>query len=463
MPLEKRRVLNYTGVVAWYCALRLELMVHYVLACDDVFGVFEWGAGGIVHMHLLRWLGGCGRYDSARAAVPQERRRRDALDLAGPHEQELAEWDLFCPEKFKKDIWDEKRPARRSSEPLRTDDESDGSGSDSAPSGGSVRSGAEEEAPLGDDEQWQREAGGVRARNAQSQPQRQAVPADDVAVLKDLELLLQDPAWHPAAIPLKAKRCLQTYNSRRTRRLRRWFLARLLDRTNQHDRHDGPPIDVPPVHGDDTASESDSESEAKPDELELRPPLLASAAIAEAGVLRLMTWNVNAAVRASGDCTFLLPRLRSSGVACLQEVTRASVEWLTAKLGEGYEVLTPQTHRGRAWPHEGHDVAIVYATQQFQLHSCKDRDLESAQQRCLFFAGFTWRSSGIRFTVCTTHLESGACKPGNLRVTQLQQALLMLQGEPSSFAVLAGDLNLRAWEAERAKVDEAGGGKWIDA
>ena len=46
---------------------------------------------------------------------------------------------------------------------------------------------------------------------------------------------------------------------------------------------------------------------------------------------------------------------------------------------------------------------------------------------------------------------------------QLRDALAMVDRPSSSFSVLAGDLNLRAWEAQRAKVAEDGGRKWSDA
>ena len=127
MAEERRKVLNYTGVVAWFCSLKLELTTRYVMQSDDEFGVFEWGAGGIVHLHLLRWLHGRARYDKAAATVPQQRRRRDALELASEHQDELCEWDLCCPEKFGRALWDEACPHRRSTEPLGTDDSSDGS------------------------------------------------------------------------------------------------------------------------------------------------------------------------------------------------------------------------------------------------------------------------------------------------------------------------------------------------
>ena len=55
LPPFKRRVLQYSGVVAWYCAMKLELYAQHVLKYEDYFGVFEWSAGGIIHMHLLYW------------------------------------------------------------------------------------------------------------------------------------------------------------------------------------------------------------------------------------------------------------------------------------------------------------------------------------------------------------------------------------------------------------------------
>ena len=71
--------------------------MRFVLGSDDFFGVFEWGQGGIVHIHLLRWLARRGRYDFVDGSVPEERRRRDAQTLAMDHEMELAEWALCAP------------------------------------------------------------------------------------------------------------------------------------------------------------------------------------------------------------------------------------------------------------------------------------------------------------------------------------------------------------------------------
>jgi hypothetical protein len=35
IPEDKRRVLHYPGIVAWFCALKLELLVHYVRECYE--------------------------------------------------------------------------------------------------------------------------------------------------------------------------------------------------------------------------------------------------------------------------------------------------------------------------------------------------------------------------------------------------------------------------------------------
>ena len=53
LPDKKRLVQQYPGVVAWFCALKLELHASYVYAYDDEYSVYEWGVGGIVHLHLI--------------------------------------------------------------------------------------------------------------------------------------------------------------------------------------------------------------------------------------------------------------------------------------------------------------------------------------------------------------------------------------------------------------------------
>ena len=108
------------------------------------------------------------------------------------------------------------------------------------------------------DEEWTRTSGGQRFRNDSGAWVPRRVPPDDIEVLKGLPALFQDATWHPAALPLDAKRCLLSYNSKRTRKMRRWYYARLVGKMNQHDRHDGPATVVQPVYGDDSPSASEA-------------------------------------------------------------------------------------------------------------------------------------------------------------------------------------------------------------
>ena len=105
-------------------------------------------------------------------------------------------------------------------------------------------------------------------------------------------------------------------------------------------------------------------------------------------------------------------------------------------------------------PQEGHDVAILYNTTTLLLESSKVRLLDSDQQRCLLSAVLFCRESGSRLVIGTTHLESGICDPANLRVMQLEYVLSRMDAYHLPCTIVAGDYNLRQWEAERAKVWE---------
>ena len=76
LPEAKRLVQAYPGVVAWYCGLKLELYATCVLDYNDVFGVYEWGAGGIVHLHCRRGP----RVTAATTRSTGSRRRRAPAD-----------------------------------------------------------------------------------------------------------------------------------------------------------------------------------------------------------------------------------------------------------------------------------------------------------------------------------------------------------------------------------------------
>ena len=55
LPESKRLVLKYPGVVAWYTAYKMELFYQHVLQYEDGQGIFEWGAGGIMHLHSINF------------------------------------------------------------------------------------------------------------------------------------------------------------------------------------------------------------------------------------------------------------------------------------------------------------------------------------------------------------------------------------------------------------------------
>ena len=94
LPEAKRLVQAYPGVVAWYCGLKHELYATCVVDYNDVFGVYEWGARGIVHLHCLAWSEGYGRYDAIDGQPPSDGTRGQALRLARRHDQVLAEWNM---------------------------------------------------------------------------------------------------------------------------------------------------------------------------------------------------------------------------------------------------------------------------------------------------------------------------------------------------------------------------------
>ena len=99
-------------------------------------------------------------------------------------------------------------------------------------------------------------------------------------------------------------------------------------------------------------------------------------------------------------------------------------------------------------------MAMVFNTEALVLESSKVRLLDSDQQRCILIAVFVCDRSGSRLVIGTTHLESGVCNPSDLRVFQLRSVLSMVEDYHLSCSIVAGDYNLRVWEAERAKVWE---------
>ena len=121
----------------------------------------------------------------------------------------------------------------------------------------------------------------------------EAVAAQEEEALGRLAQLLQDPQWHPSALPVDLKRLLLTSTSTRARRMMRWYYARLVGKTYMHDRHSGGPVTIQPVFGND--SDSDSAPSSRDDSGEEETPA------PECQELRVLTWNTNANL----ECPFL--------------------------------------------------------------------------------------------------------------------------------------------------------------
>ena len=107
-----------------------------------------------------------------------------------------------------------------------------------------------------------------------------------------------------------------------------------------------PPVDVQPVYGDDSASDSGDE-DGRPESAFVK-----AGASQESTDVKIMTWNIGTVSRGKSDCSFVLPEVLRQDVACLQEVTPAAVEWFHANLPKTYCVLTP-VMRGHSWPQDG--------------------------------------------------------------------------------------------------------------
>ena len=188
-------------------------------------------------------------------------------------------------------------------------------------------------------------------------------------------------------------------------------------RTNQHDGHRGAPVEVPPVYGNDTASE-----EEENDEEQTSTATKQNGDEVAPAQVKILSWNVNSTARHTSDCEFLRRVISAVDIACLQEVTPGAREWLQRHLSDDHTILTPQTCCGAAWPFEEHDVAVVYRISMFeQCASPKHWELVgSRQQRASFVVTLLYKSSGYRLTFATAHLESGVCGSAGVRSRQLQ-------------------------------------------
>ena len=102
LSAARQLVLRYPGVVAWFTAYKIELFYKYVLQYEDGQGVFEWGAGGIMHLHSINFGSRMPRIDpeSSKLELADAEQAAVAAEFAEVHEEYLTDWSLGKAEKW---------------------------------------------------------------------------------------------------------------------------------------------------------------------------------------------------------------------------------------------------------------------------------------------------------------------------------------------------------------------------
>ena len=264
---------------------KMELFYKHVLKYEDGEGVFEWGAGGIMHLHSINFGAQMPRVDPAREEwrLPSAESVRTAEEFARVHEEYVTDFSFGKAEKWsQQDI--ENAPARKTAtdSPLHSDAESDGSEDLELSRVKETAQPARKRARLQPEAApaaSQQEPPGAPFLAAREQFSQQALPVDadfarvfpsptsmayvkdgagkrkivcltcqEKALLQDLEALLAQAEWHPCRIGTEQKALLMTNNCQLVRRVRRKWYRKLTEKCNMHDRHSGHGVEVPPVY-----------------------------------------------------------------------------------------------------------------------------------------------------------------------------------------------------------------------
>ena len=110
MDRRMREAIEHPAIVEWYCSVKLQLMLHLARRVldsvhpgaggdkDDYWASFEWGAGGITHLHIVLWKmfsvrlekvarpDACGRVQARQAdAVLETEANNRMADFYSPH------------------------------------------------------------------------------------------------------------------------------------------------------------------------------------------------------------------------------------------------------------------------------------------------------------------------------------------------------------------------------------------
>ena len=443
---ERRRVLRYPGVVAWFTAYKMELFYKHVLRYEDGQGVFEWGSGGIMHLHSINFGSCMPRVDPAAAGMqqPDVTTADIASRFAETHEEYLTDWSLAKAEKWTfQEVDNNAARLARPGSPLHTDSESDGSEDleetdildkcvrRSTPQSGidlGLSSDVSGQHAVADDVDFQRVfptadsmayvmSNGVRATY-------KLTPADHAA-LRTLDTSLKDPAWHPCRISIQEKSLLMTNNCRLVRRARRKWYRRLTEKCNMHDRHAGIPFELPPVH---------IEAEGTADQEVVEEVL----SVLEPAAFRVGTLNMHMLL--PGDWFAAL--LRTCDVMCLQEVTLQCLQEIVC-LGkqEGFQVVSP-LQRGVV-PVEGFDVCLLLRASKLECMRVRISPFPKPSMRMFLQVHVLFRENCSMLVVATGHLTAGPDMKER-RSHELECIFRSLESTQNVDAcIFAGDANMR--------------------
>ena len=410
---HKRRVLRWPGVVAWFTAYKMELFYRYVLSYEDGEGVFEWGAGGIMHLHSINFGSQMPRVDPNASGlhVAEPWHAQMGAEFAAVHEEYLTDWSLGKVEKWSFQVTDEAAARKRDNpSPVHTDSESDGSETNEemvkAFTFPPVRKSKNLDGGLTGEEwalnpdtdfvrifptptsmQYALTSAGMREQVVLTSEQRQT--------LQELEAQLVSESWHPCQITVEQKKLLMLNNSQLVRRARRKWYRRLTEKCNMHDRHGGAGVDIAPVLVEIEEEDAPAQSGST---------LVSGGGEHGAVLMRVVTQNMRLREADEGFRENLGEQMWD--VLCLQEVTPSCVQsLLEAGRQHDFEVVSP-LFRGRHSA-EGFDVAMLLKKHFFRKLRVSIEEL-GGSGRCLLHVEVQVVQNGALVAIATAHLSASA-------------------------------------------------------
>ena len=505
LSAQRRRVLKYPGVVAWFTGYKMELFYKHVLKYEDGEGVFEWGAGGIMHLHSINFGAPMPRVDPAQDEwrLPCEESVRMAQKFGRVHEEYVTDWSFSKAEKWsQQDIENAAARWTAAASPLHSDAESDGSqdldegAANLVPPSKRARvmeegtqcsqlsrvsllttSAAENrkqqsvqcglEADVFCQHDLAADADFVRVfptptsmayvQDASGRRQVRVLTASEKQLLEDLDASVVQKDWHPCQIGTKQKALLMTNNCQLVRRMRRKWYRKLAERCNMHDRHSGVGVEVPPVYVE-MAVEEEEAGGPEDSRMQINDEVVELCI----GSLNLNTQRLRSDVR---------EMIAEHDVFCLQEVTPATLPAILIAGRElGYDVVSP-AQRGHTTL-EGFDVCMLLRKATVQRLRVGIVPLSAGRIRHMLHVQVQVKQNGACLAVATAHCTAGK-ENAMQRAAEMEVVWNALEALTVDGCIFAGNTNMHteekiphqfqenwedAWELDGA--DAASAGTW---